>query len=276
MEIKIEIKNLKKSFLKNRNNTLRVLEKISMTVNKGEIAVLLGPSGCGKSTLLRIVAGLEHADDGEVIVNGESVKNPDRSRGMVFQSYTSFPWLTTHENILFGLNLTRKSNQEKKEISEKYIKLVGLEGFENNYPSQLSGGMKQRVALARTLAVNPDILLLDEPFGALDSQTRLLMHELLLDIWERDHKTVLFVTHDIEEAIFLADDIYICSARPAKIKKEIKIEFERPRIYELRTKPEFNEVKREIHNLLRAETQKRMIHNEFWIFDRINFIRTLS
>jgi NitT/TauT family transport system ATP-binding protein len=261
LKAKIQVKNVQKKFLRKDKRFLKVLDNISLNVNKGEFAVLLGPSGCGKSTLLRIVAGLDKPDSGEVLVDGKSVLGPDRSRGMVFQSYTSFPWLTVFENIAYGLKLIQQKNPDQNQIVKKYIQLVGLEGFEKHYPSQLSGGMKQRVALARTLAVDPDILLLDEPFGALDSQTRLLMHELLLDIWEKDHKTVLFVTHDIDEAIFLADDIYICSARPAKIKKEIKIHFNRPRAYDLRTTPEFNEIKRDVHNLLREETKKVFIEN---------------
>lgn len=262
MNVKIQINNVQKKFLRDNKRFLKVLDNISLNVTKGEFAVLLGPSGCGKSTLLRIVAGLDKADSGGVLVDGRSVSGPDRSRGMVFQSYTSFPWLTVFENIAYGLKLTQKTGTEQNHIVNKYIQLVGLEGFEKHYPSQLSGGMKQRVALARTLAVDPDILLLDEPFGALDSQTRLLMHELLLDIWEKDHKTVLFVTHDIDEAVFLADDIYICTNRPAKIKKEIKINFKRPRDYNLRTTPEFNEIKRDVHNLLREETKKVFMKNE--------------
>lgn len=255
-EPKIVIENLHKSFPKGRGETLNVLDGLNVTVQPREFAVLLGPSGCGKTTLLRILAGLERQDSGTVLVDREPIEAPSKKRGMVFQSYTSFPWLTVLENVLFGLQLTDQSKEEQEDTARRYIKLVGLQGFERSYPNQLSGGMKQRVAIARTLAVDPDILLMDEPFGALDSQTRSLMHELLLNIWERDHKTVLFVTHDIEEAVFLADDIYLCSARPATIKSEIKVKFPRPRDFSLRTKPEFNAVKRQIQRIIREEAIK--------------------
>lgn len=256
MEAKIRVRDVHKSFQKKTGGVVHVLDGISIDVREREFAVLLGPSGCGKSTLLRILAGLEQSDSGDVMIDGKPVVGPDRSRGMVFQSYTSFPWLTVIENVLFGLRLTDKEPKEREEVARTYIKMVGLEGFEDHYPNQLSGGMKQRVAIARTLAVDPDILLLDEPFGALDSQTRSLMHEFLLDIWERDNKTVFFVTHDIEEAVFLADDIYICSARPAKIKKELQISFPRPRKFSLRTEPEFNTIKREVQALIREDAIK--------------------
>lgn len=252
-EPKIVAKNICKSFPRKKGNSLRVLDNLSLEVRPCEFAVLLGPSGCGKSTVLRIVAGLDQADSGEILVDGAPITGPSRGCGMVFQSYTSFPWLTVLENVLFGLRLTGKPFEEQKEIAHRHIGFVGLQGFEYSYPNQLSGGMRQRVAIARTLAVEPDILLMDEPFGALDSQTRSLMHELLLDIWDRDHKTVLFVTHDIEEAVFLADDIYICSARPAVIKTEMKVEFERPRSFELRTEPKFNELKHDVLSVIREE-----------------------
>ncbi len=246
MKDKIVIKNIYKNFPRKKGMALHVLEDLSMTVKQCEFAVVLGPSGCGKSTLLRIIAGLERPDSGLVLVDDKPVIGPDRNRGMVFQSYTSFPWLTVLDNVLFGLHLTDQSDKEQLGIAREYIRLVGLDGFEDHYTSQLSGGMKQRVAIARTLAVDPDILLMDEPFGALDSQTRSVMQELILDIWERDHKTVLFVTHDIEEAIFLSDRVLIASSRPMKIKKEITIPFDRPRHFELKTSLEFNKLKNKI------------------------------
>ncbi len=246
---KVEIKSLYKGFPK-RDGSIAVLENISLHVKSKEFVVILGPSGCGKTTLLRIIAGVEKEDSGEILVDGKIIASPEQSRGMVFQSYSSFPWLTVHENIKFGLKLTNKSKQEQENIAREYLLMVGLKGFENYYPSQLSGGMKQRVAIARTLAVNPDILLLDEPFGALDTETRSQMQELLLDIWERNHVTVIFVTHDIEEALFLGDIIYICSPRPAKIKGTVRVDFQRPRSYNLRTKSNFNLLKSKIHSMI--------------------------
>lgn len=253
--LKIAIKDLSKSFMQKQGNLLAVINSISLTVCKREFAVLLGPSGCGKSTLLRIIAGLENADSGIALIDDKPINGTANSRGMVFQSYTSFPWLTVLNNVKFGLQ-PHESEEECNRIARKYIRMVGLEGFEDNYPNQLSGGMKQRVAIARTLAVDPDLLLMDEPFGALDSQTRSLMHELLLKIWENDHKTVLFVTHDIEEAVFLADQIYICSARPAHIIQAIKVNFSRPRDISLKTTPDFNIVKQQVQDIIRNEAIK--------------------
>ncbi len=252
-EYKIVVENLSKSFKKENGKVLKVLDGLTISVRPREFAVLLGPSGCGKSTLLRLLAGLDKLDTGQIIIDGKPVTDPSRERGMVFQSYTSFPWLTTLENVLFGLELTDKLKEEKLDIARRYVELAGLKGFENSYPNQLSGGMKQRVAIARTLAVNPDIILMDEPFGALDSQTKRFMQELLLEIWESNHKTIFFVTHDIEEAIFLADYLYICSHRPTKIKKELQVPFPRRRDPYLRMEPEFNNIRREIEELLRTE-----------------------
>lgn len=252
-QAKIAIRGLCKDFPRRNGTPLRVLHDIDLEVHHREFAVLLGPSGCGKTTLLRTIAGLEPPDSGEVLVDGCAVTGPDKKRGMVFQAYTSFPWLTVFENVLFGLRLTDRSRSEQEVIARDQLRQVGLEGFEDQYPSQLSGGMKQRVALARTLAVKPDVLLLDEPFGALDSQTRSLMQELLMDIWDRDHKTVLFVTHDIEEAIFLADRVYVCSARPATIRDRITVDFKRPRRFGLRTEAGFNDLKLQLLQFLRDD-----------------------
>src|SRR6059058_1482811 len=192
---------------------------------------ILGPSGCGKSTLLRIVAGLDQPTSGRVILDGQEVEEPGADRGMVFQSYTLFPWLTVRENICFGLREKGVPQARQGEIAARYIERVGLRGFENHYPKMLSGGMQQRTAIARALANEPKILLLDEPFGALDNQTRALMQELLLGIWEAEKKTVLFVTHDIEEAIFVAGRVAVMTARPGRIKFETTVDLPHPRHY---------------------------------------------
>ena len=225
------------------------LEKTDLTVDDNDFITILGPSGCGKSTLLRIVAGLERPSTGRVLLDGAPVSRPGPDRGMVFQSYTLFPWLTVRDNIRFGARAT-------PEVADELIGKVGLRGFENHYPKMLSGGMQQRTALARALANDPKILLLDEPFGALDNQTRALMQELLLGIWEADRKTVLFVTHDIDEAIFMANRVAVLSARPGRIKATLAIDLPRPRHYTMKTTPEFSRYKAEITEQIRVESIK--------------------
>jgi len=227
----------------------RALEKTDLTVDDNDFITILGPSGCGKSTLLRIVAGLETPSTGRVLLDGQPVSRPGPDRGMVFQSYTLFPWLTVRDNIRFGALATDR-------IADELIGKVGLRGFENHYPKMLSGGMQQRTALARALANDPKILLLDEPFGALDNQTRALMQELLLGIWEADRKTVLFVTHDIDEAIFMANRVAVMSARPGRIKATLEIALPHPRHYTMKTTPEFSRYKAEITEQIRVESIK--------------------
>lgn len=203
---------------------IQVVDRVSMDLEAGEFAVYLGPSGCGKTTLMRIVGGLETASSGEVILAGERVTGPDRRKGMVFQAYTSFPWLTVLGNIRFGTRYRDDLGAaEKEEIARHYMTLVGLDDFAGFYVNRISGGMRQRVAIARTLAAGPDVLLMDEPFGALDAQTREFLQYQLLEINRIEHKAVIFVTHDVEEAVFLADRIFIFSARPAKIVEEIRV-----------------------------------------------------
>ena len=224
----IEIKNLGKIFKeKKEENHIRVLENININIDEGEFVVILGPSGCGKTTLLRIVAGLEKPTTGNVIFNGEEVKRPSKKRGMVFQAYTSFPWLNVFKNIEFGLIHQKMPKTERKNIVRKYIDLVGLHGFEESYPHQLSGGMKQRVAIARTLAMNPMALFLDEPFGALDAQTRQRLQEELLNIQRETGKTIFFVTHDIDEALILGSRIVVLSNLPGTIIHDEKRKNER-------------------------------------------------
>jgi NitT/TauT family transport system ATP-binding protein len=227
----------------------RALERTDLEVQDNDFICILGPSGCGKSTLLRIVAGLDQPTTGRVLLDGQAVERAGPDRGMVFQSYTLFPWLTVRDNILFG----SRSTPEK---AEKLIARIGLRGFENHYPKMLSGGMQQRTALARALANDPKILLLDEPFGALDNQTRALMQELLLGIWETDRKTVLFVTHDIDEAIFMANRVAVMSARPGRIKSEARIELPHPRHYTMKTSPEFSAYKARLTEEIRVEAMK--------------------
>jgi ABC-type nitrate/sulfonate/bicarbonate transport system ATPase subunit len=232
------------------------LQPTSLDVAANDFITILGPSGCGKSTLLRIVAGLDTPSVGDVLLDGAPVGGPGAERGMVFQSYTLFPWLTVRENICFGLREKGMPATQQEEIAQRFIAEVGLAGFESHYPKQLSGGMQQRVALARALANDPKILLLDEPFGALDNQTRALMQELLLSIWELHRKTVLFVTHDIDEAIFMASRCVVFSARPGRIKSELAIDLPTPRHYTVKTTPRFAELKARVTEDIRAESMR--------------------
>jgi ABC-type nitrate/sulfonate/bicarbonate transport system ATPase subunit len=229
----------------------RALNETSLLVQDNDFICILGPSGCGKSTLLRIVAGLDTPSTGRVLLDGQPVERPGPDRGMVFQSYTLFPWLTVRENVLFG-------RRAKSDVAERLIAQVGLRGFENHYPKTLSGGMQQRTALARALANNPKILLLDEPFGALDNQTRALMQELLLGIWEADRKTVLFVTHDIDEAIFMASRVAVMSARPGRLKTIVPIDLPHPRHYTMKSAPQFSAYKAQLTEEIRVEAMKTL------------------
>src|SRR5690349_18074287 len=236
----------------------RALEPVDLRIADNDFITILGPSGCGKSTLLRIVAGLDKPSTGTVLLDGQAVVRPGPDRGMVFQSYTLFPWLTVRENICFGLRERGVAVAEQRRISEGWIDKVGLRGFENHYPKMLSGGMQQRTALARALANEPKILLLDEPFGALDNQTRALMQEMLLAIWEAERKTVLFVTHDIEEAIFMANRVAVMSARPGRIKADVAVQLPHPRHYTIKTSPEFSALKAQLTEEIRTEALKAL------------------
>jgi ABC-type nitrate/sulfonate/bicarbonate transport system ATPase subunit len=229
------------------------LRPTTLAAADNDFITILGPSGCGKSTLLRIVAGLDAPTEGRVLQDGALVTGPGADRGMVFQSYTLFPWLTVQQNICFGLREKGTPKHRQDEIAAHYVAKVGLSGFERHYPKMLSGGMQQRTAIARALANEPKILLLDEPFGALDNQTRGLMQELLLGIWERERKTVLFVTHDIEEAIFLGSRVVVMTARPGRFKADVAIELPHPRHYTIKTSPEFSALKARLTEEIRAE-----------------------
>ncbi len=220
-EAQLEIRKVSKTFDLGNGRSLQAVQDVSFVVDQNSICVLLGPSGCGKSTVLRMIAGLETATQGSVVIGGQAVDGPGRDRGMVFQAYTSFDWLSVRKNVEFGMKINNVPSKERKERAEHFLNLVGLSKFADTYPSQLSGGMRQRVAIARTLANNPDVLLMDEPFGALDAETRWLMQEMMIDVAEKTNTTMVIVTHDLEEAIFLADKIVFLSSHPGRVKEEI-------------------------------------------------------
>lgn len=254
----ISVNNVSLVFNTRHAGTVTALNGLSMNVPDKQFAVIVGPSGCGKSSLLDLIAGLKTPTDGECSVDGKVVTKPGADRGMVFQSYSLFPWLSVQKNVEFGLSLNKVPERERIERAKYYVDVVGLTKFSDAYPSQLSGGMKQRVAIARALANDPEVLVMDEPFGALDSQTRAIMQELLIGIWEKEHKTVLFVTHDIDEALFLGDVVYVMSARPGRIMDTIDVNLERPRGYEIITTPHFVELKHRIMVSLHGEVEKAM------------------
>jgi len=229
------------------------LSDISLHVERNEFCVIVGPSGCGKSSLLYLIAGLEDRTGGDIRVGNRTIVEPGPDRGMVFQAYTLFPWLTVSQNVEYGPKRKGIPAAQRKEIVDYYLAEIGLAKFASHYPLQLSGGMKQRVAIARAMANDPEVLLMDEPFGALDSQTRHTMQKLLLRVWEHSKKTVLFVTHDIDEAILLADRVLVMSGRPGVIKKEIVVDFPRPRSVDIALEPDFIARKREILELLRHD-----------------------
>lgn len=230
-----------------------MIENLNFAIADLEFLAIIGPSGCGKSTFLRIIDGLIPPDSGSVFLSGKLVTGPGKGRGMVFQGFDLFPWRTTLKQVEFGLELVGVPRDERLERSRYYIELVGLRGFENAYPHQLSGGMQQRVGIARALAIHPEILLMDEPFGSLDVQTRDLLQDELARILERDKKTVLFVTHSIEEAIYLADRILVLSARPATVQMTIDVPFARPRTDEVKTEAEFLEIRQAIWDKLKTQ-----------------------
>jgi ABC-type nitrate/sulfonate/bicarbonate transport system ATPase subunit len=250
---KLEVREICKSY-SNRGKELVVLEKINLQLDPREFVCLVGVSGCGKSTLLNIVAGLTTPSAGQVLVDGQAVTGrPGSDRGMVFQGYTLYPWLTVSQNIAFGLQLRKMSKAEQRERVAYYLNVVGLTQFAKAYPKQLSGGMKQRVAIARALANEPEVLLMDEPFGALDAQTKEQMQQFLLELWEQTHTTVLMITHDVEEAIFLSQRIYVMSSHPGRLQLEIPVHLPANRHLEIKLSSEFVEIKRQILHALRGE-----------------------
>jgi ABC-type nitrate/sulfonate/bicarbonate transport system ATPase subunit len=256
MSPKLRIDNVALRFTSRTGVPVTALENISLDVEDKEFSVIVGPSGCGKTSLLRLVAGLIEPTEGAITLDNARINGPGKDRGMVFQSYTLFPWLSVQDNVEFGLRIGGMPAAQRREIARRFIAEVGLNGFERLYPKQLSGGMMQRVALARALANDPSILLMDEPFGALDSQTRSLMQELLLDIWQASHKTVLFITHDIDESILLGDRVYVMTARPGRIKEMVEIVLPRPRTVEMLTSDAFITIKRRIMHSIHEEAMR--------------------
>ncbi len=246
------VRGVERRFAAAGGSTL-ALQATDLDVAENDFITILGPSGCGKSTLLRIVAGLDHQTAGEVLLDGQRIDGPGADRGMVFQSYTLFPWLSVLDNVCFGLAERGLPRAQQLEIAHGFLVKVGLVGFESHFPKQLSGGMQQRTAIARALANDPRMLLMDEPFGALDHQTRELMQELLLGIWEEQRKTVLFVTHDIDEAVFMGSRVVVMSARPGRIKLDRVVSLPYPRHYAIKTTAEFAALKAELTEAVRAE-----------------------
>ena len=226
--VKVHIDHVVKKF-NGRNGEMVALNGVDMDIHENEFICVVGPSGCGKSTLLNIIGGLETPTEGKVLVDGAEVTGPGPDRGIVFQQYALFPWLTVEKNVQFGLKLQGKSKEEAEELAHKYLKMVDLEGFAKAYPKELSGGMKQRVAIARAYAVNPKVLLMDEPFGALDAQTRTQLQQELLNTWEKEQKTCFFITHDVEEAIFLSKTIFIIQDRPFSQMERVEVPLSYPR-----------------------------------------------
>ncbi len=239
-----------------RKAMVQALDRISLTVPDGQFACIVGPSGCGKSTLLMIAAGLVQPTEGEVLVDGKAANQPGADRGMVFQSYSLYPWLSVRRNIEFGLEVKHTAKPERQRLSAELIRLMKLDGFADAFPKALSGGMKQRVAIARALANDPQVLLMDEPFGALDALTRQIMQELLTDLWQRYRKTVLFVTHDIDEAIFLGDVIYVMTARPGRMRTTLRVDIARPRTFDTLKTPEFSDLRNQVVGIIHEESMK--------------------
>lgn len=240
--VKAEIRHVVKKF-NGRNGEVTALNGVDLNIGENEFVCVVGPSGCGKSTLLNILGGLDTPTEGRVLVDGKEVNGPSPERGIVFQQYALFPWLTVKKNVEFGLRQQKKSREECEEIAQKYLKMVDLEEFANAYPKELSGGMKQRVAIARAYAVNPKLLLMDEPFGALDAQTRTQLQSDLLETWEKEQKTCFFITHDVEEAIILAERVIVMHARPGRVKEIVDIDIPYPRDQATKMSPRFLELK---------------------------------
>ncbi len=245
LPVKVKIDNVVKKY-SGRNGEMVALNGVSLYIHENEFVCVVGPSGCGKSTLLNIIAGLHEPTSGQVLVDGQAVSGPGPDRGVVFQQYALFPWLTVQKNVEFGLKLQGMSQDKAEQEAKKYIKMVDLEQFAQSYPKELSGGMKQRVAIARAYAINPKVLLMDEPFGALDAQTRTQLQTELLKTWEKEQKTCFFITHDVEEAIILAQRVIIMSARPGRIKEVVEINIPYPRTQETKMSKEFLDLKNHI------------------------------
>ncbi len=245
------VKNVSRTFI-SKDHTIHALDNVNLEVKDEEFICILGPSGCGKTTLLRIIAGLDMPTAGDVLLDGNRIEKPGQDRGMVFQDYSLFPWRTVIDNIAFGLEVLGVNKKERYESAREYLRLLDLEKFENSFPYELSGGMRQRIAIVRALINNPKLLLMDEPFGALDAQTRNNMQAELLRIWEKRHKTILFVTHSVDEAVYLADRVVVMSARPGTVKEIFNIDLPRPRI---RTSHEANLIRDRVLKSLGTEIE---------------------
>lgn len=254
--VNLEICKLKKVFEDRKRGDVTALDGLDLQVGAREFLSIIGPSGCGKTTLLHVIAGLEKPTAGEILIDGAKSNGASSHCGIVFQDYALFPWRTVRENIEFGPKVCGVPKARRREISEKYIELVGLRGFEEHYPNEISGGMKQRVAIARVLANDPDILLMDEPFAAVDALRREILQQEVLRLWHQTKKTVLFVTHNIDEAIFLADRVVVLAARPARVKDVVPIDLPRPRQQETRVCSEFHRLENYLRELLWKEGQE--------------------
>ena len=252
--MKLEVKDLTKIY-HSQNGDVTAIDHVNLQVEESEFVMIVGPSGCGKTTLINMIGGLDEATSGQVILDGKEIEGPGPDRGMVFQGYSLFPWLTVLKNVEFGMKMRKVPAEERTRKAMEYIKLVGLEGFENALPKQLSGGMKQRVAIARTLANEPEMLLMDEPFGALDAQTRVVMQELLAKISRETRTTILFITHEIDEAVLLGDRIYVMSRRPGTIREVITSSLPAERNHNCFVLPQFLETKKKIMDMLWQESQ---------------------
>jgi NitT/TauT family transport system ATP-binding protein len=258
--LSLDLLELSKTFPGRREGeSVHVLDRIQYRIENGRFISIIGPSGCGKTTLLRIIAGLEKASAGEVVLDGEGMVQGSEDVGMVFQEYALFPWRTTLGNIEMGLEIRGVDKEKRRSTAMEYVKSFDLSGFENRYPRELSGGMKQRVAIARTLIMNPRVVLMDEPFGSLDSQTRNGLQEFLLRIWQKRADTIIFVTHNVDEAVFLSDQIVVLSKRPARIIKILEVESSRPRD---RTSGECNKIRRDVLKILEEEMRRKEGGNE--------------
>lgn len=250
--VKLKLDNVYKEY-QGRNGKTVALNGVNLDIMENEFICVVGPSGCGKSTLLNIIAGFLEPTSGAAYLDGKKIEGTAVERGVVFQQYALFPWRTVINNVMFGLEMKKTPKEEARKIALKYIESVGLKGFEDAYPKELSGGMKQRVAIARAYAANPEVLLLDEPFGALDAQTRVQLQTELLNTWEQEKKTCFFITHDVDEAIILAQRVIIMSARPGRIKRIVNIDIPYPRTQETKSDPHFLELKAEIWNQVYQE-----------------------
>lgn len=251
----LRVEKVDKVFTRTRKPSVEALRDINLSVNKGEFVSIVGASGSGKSTLLRIIDGLLKPSGGQIYVDGTAVSGPGRDRAVVFQQDSLLPWKTVVENVAYGLTLAGTRWSDAAKTAQRFIDLAGLTGFEHHYPHQLSGGMRQRVNVARALAVDPKILLLDEPFAALDAQTREIMQTELLNIWQQSRKTVLLITHQIDEAVFLSDRVIVFSARPGSIRREVPVNLPRPRDLELKRQPEFVRIVDDIWKMIEAEVR---------------------